>query len=371
MLKSMVAKKKKFRTSMKKILVVMNTMVIMTMTTSWLTIGFANTNQTHDDTNLLDQMDFNIKSRETTEGALSPLSSSTLASPSKKSIMIIATKSNGKKLIFNSIWSQLECFTEKVDKIIISSAKDNFQDEMSAFVEEVKETMPQIGSKIEVQNHWNDRYDAGLWCDALTEGNSTHKSTTLRSRISEYDQFFLINDSVMAVEPFNEFLDALERKNADLVSLNYWGDKKDGVVNGTYGTYWVESPVRAFSKKGIQVYSNHICKLGKIRWRFDCPHLKNSRYKRHRDKRCIVEKTEIDVAKYFRHDKVFGLYLGDDGNHHNWSNNFTYWKILRDEQSFPALKHSNRKVFESISRERPQDLTRCTTKLQNMENRNY
>jgi hypothetical protein len=222
--------------------------------------------------------------------------------------------------------------------------------------------MPQIGSKIEVQNHWNDRYDAGLWCDALTiEGNATHKrSSVLRPHLlSEYDQFFLINDSVIAVEPFNEVLDALERKNADLVSLNYWGDKKDGVVNGTY---WVESPVRAFSKKGMQVYSNHVCNLGTLRWKADCPHLKNSRYKHNRDKRCIVEKTEIDVAKYFPQDKVFGLYSGDDGTDNHWSNNFTYWNNLRNEQSFPAMKNSNTKMLERIRRERPQDLTRCTRK---------
>ncbi len=58
----------------------------------------------------------------------------------------------------------------------------------------------------------------------------------------------------MAAEPFNEGLDTLERKEADLVSLNYWGDKKD--VNAIF---WAESPVRAFSKKGMQVYSDNIC----------------------------------------------------------------------------------------------------------------
>lgn len=281
---------------------------------------------------------------------------------SKKSIMIIATKPYSKLKLF-SIWSQLECFAEKVDKIIISNAKNEFEDELSAFLEEVKRDMPQIGSKIEVQNHLNDRYDAGLWCDALTiEGNATHKrSSVIRPLLlSEYDQFFLINDSIIAVEPFNEVLDALERKNADLVSLNYWMYKnyeKEGVVNGTY---WVESPVRAFSKKGMQVYSNHVCNLDTIRWRADCPHLKNLR--NHRNKRCIVEKTEIDVAKYFPQDKVFGLYSGDDGTDQHWANNFTYWNKLRDEQSFPAMKNSNTKMLARIRIERPQDFTRCTTK---------
>ena len=85
-------------------------------------------------------------------------------------------------------------------------------------------------------------------------------------------------------------------------------------------------------------------------------------------KRCRgLLKTEIDVAKYFPQDKVFGVYPGGgDETQQIWSNHFTYWKKLRDEQSFPALKNSNMTAFESIlvSRERPQgDLTtRCITK---------
>jgi len=223
--------------------------------------------------------------------------------------------------------------------------------------------MPAIGSKLEVQAHWDDRYDAGLWCDGLTEvrkvgGYKGSNSTGVP--LSEYDQFFLINDSVMAIEPLNEVLDILEKKNADLVSLNYWGDKED--INEEY---WVESPVRAFSKKGIQVYSDKICNLGQIHWKIDCPYLSRlNKFRGHRSKqkRCIVDKTEVAVAKYFPKNKVFGLYIGNDGNEGSWSNNFTYWKKLRDEQSFPFIKNTNRKLIVGARREQPQDLARCTTK---------
>ena len=278
----------------------------------------------------------------------------------KKSVMIIATVPNN-EVKFASLWSQLECLGGTIDKIIISSAKNKFEEELSAFVKEVKERMSTIGAKIEVQAQWNDRYDAGLWCDALTEGNAgiykRSNSTPPVVRLSEYDQFFLINDSIMAIEPLNEVLDTLERKKADLVSLNYWGDKKD-----FNETYWVESPVRAFSKKGIQVYSDKICNLGPIRWKIDCPYLINNKSYKRRSKRCIVDKTEVSVAKYFPQDKVFGLYNGNDGNRGSWSNNFKYWKMLRDEQSFPFIKNSNKKLIEDARREQPQDLARCTTK---------
>jgi len=58
--------------------------------------------------------------------------------------MIIATKPSS-ALKFASVWSQLECFTDKIDKIIISNAKENFEDELTAFVEDVKVRMPKIG----------------------------------------------------------------------------------------------------------------------------------------------------------------------------------------------------------------------------------
>ena len=292
------------------------------------------------------------------------LTSSSTSAATKKSVMIIATVPNN-EVKFASLWSQLECLGGTIDKIIISSAKNKFEDELSAFVKEVKEKMPTIGAKIEVQAQWNDRYDAGLWCDALTEGNAgiykRSDSAPPVVRLSEYDQFFLINDSVMAIEPLNEVLDTLEREKADLISLNYWGDKK-GDINGTY---WVESPVRAFSKKGIQVYSDKICTLGQISWRIDCPFLMKTHPgwgQKKCTKRCIVDKTEVSVAKYFPQDKVFGLYNGNAGNGKPWANNFKYWKMLRDKQSFPFIKNTNRKLFENALREQPQDLARCTTK---------
>ena len=84
--------------------------------------------------------------------------------------------------------------------------------------------------------------------------------------------------------------------------------------------------------------------------------------KKKRTKRCIVDKTELSVAKYFPQDKVFGLYNDNAGNGKPWTNNFKYWKMLRDEQSFPFIKNTNRKLIEDALREQPQDLARCTTK---------
>ena len=46
-----------------------------------------------------------------------------------------------------------------------------FKENVTEFLQEVNETMPSISSRLEAQFHVNDRYDTGLWCDALVEGN--------------------------------------------------------------------------------------------------------------------------------------------------------------------------------------------------------
>ena len=83
--------------------------------------------------------------------------------------MVIATyPSNPIKL--DVIWSQLECFAGAFDKIIISAPNES-KETIIKFLQDVNDTMPLIRSRLEAQFHVNDRYDAGLWCDALIEGN--------------------------------------------------------------------------------------------------------------------------------------------------------------------------------------------------------
>ena len=312
---------------------------------------------------------------------------------SKKALLIIAISPTTDALRFAATWSILECFAADFDKIVISSSNVLHRNQTASvpacpfvtyFLRKVREAMPDVGSKIEDRYFFNNRYDAGLWCDAMvsTPRNSnisilekgTENRTSYVGGSSEYDRFMLINDSMMAVRKTNEFLTALEEKKADLVSLNSWGK------NATDPNFWVESPLRVFSLRGIQEYADRICSLGEIQPARDCPWLIDKSRKefeetsgrkgmerasrKERKKRCITVKTEIEVAKFYPPDKVFGLYPSyleeTDGSQTSWTISYRVWKELRDKMSFPALKVSHPETLEPVMRLQPEDTRTCT-----------
>ena len=152
--------------------------------------------------------------------------------------------------------------------------------------------MPEFDLRLDAEFYVNDRYDAGLWCDVLIKGNALNKVAAKNGQKgtyvgghSQYNRFLLINDSMMALKKSNEFLEALIEKNASLISLSYWGDKQQqqqqqdaagknstNKYHHVERNYWLESPLRAFSLEGIQIYADTICALPKIKWKRDCPH---------------------------------------------------------------------------------------------------
>jgi len=300
------------------------------------------------------------------------LNTNNFATHRTKALMVIAVyPSSGLK--FSAIWSQLECLAGDIDQIIIS-APTQFRENVTKFIMEVNTTIPAIGKRLKAQFYLNDRYDAGLWCDVLIKGNvlgTGADNTTYIGGLSQYDGFLLINDSLMAVEKSNELLETLRSKNASLVSLNYWGNKKhNSTHNGRNTTkYWLESAARAFSLEGIQVYADKVCSLKSVTSsRQYCPYLRG-KYPRKAKmiKKCIIMKTEIEVVDHYSIDKVHGLYPGEDKVRRpyrttHWSNNFTLWTGLRDQMSFPVLKVTNEFLLRQIRDKRPQDIERCTMK---------
>ena len=302
-------------------------------------------------------------------------------------LMIIAAYPSS-AVRLEATWSQLECFAPHFDRVVISAPVES-RSIIERLLAAVDERLPSVGQKATARYYVNDRYDAGLWCDALLkEGylrpNGGHNQLSWARLVrqyvggtSAYDRFLLINDSMMAVEHTNMFLEALAAKNASLVSLNYWGDKAAGYRNVTdRKKYWLESPLRAFDLAGVQVYADKICALPTIHWRQHCKHMWTTMYgsgNEFRKKRCIVEHTEMTVVDHYNLEKVHGLFPGHDGERHwndqmgleelgQWGKNYTYWTHLRKE-GFPALKNSDPEAFEQARRERPRDVKRCTSKL--------
>ena len=89
-----------------------------------------------------------------------------------------------------AVWSHLECMVEHnkhIGKVVIAAPRNGaVQSSMLKLVEYVKESLPAVALRLEVQHYVNDRYDAGLWCDAITQGglltryNNTEKAKATR-----------------------------------------------------------------------------------------------------------------------------------------------------------------------------------------------
>mmetsp|Transcript_800 Transcript_800/g.1264 ORF Transcript_800/g.1264 Transcript_800/m.1264 type:complete len:340 (+) Transcript_800:327-1346(+) len=266
-----------------------------------------------------------------------------------------------------SLWSQLECFTGNVDRVIITAAEYS-KELMDPFVEEITRTMPQFKdgtTSLEVRYFVNDRYDSGLWCDALKGdvevlNNNAGDALSSSPVVQQFDQFILVNDSVMAIQRSTELLDVLRSKNLDMISLTY---------SLLGGSYWLEANYRGFSREGIHKLMDHICVPN------PCQVKKNVR-RRHR---CMVDTFEIPTAGLFDRSKVWGLYHGDapiqyfNATAKNkpmqtspmWHSNYPFWnEILRENQHFPAAKISNRWLYTWLLKRNKADHDRCLTLLQ-------
>mmetsp|Transcript_16129 Transcript_16129/g.19704 ORF Transcript_16129/g.19704 Transcript_16129/m.19704 type:complete len:396 (-) Transcript_16129:830-2017(-) len=245
-----------------------------------------------------------------------------------------------------ALWSQLECFTNNIQKVVIT-ASDWSKPVLEPFIEEARNTIPHFKDgtvTVDVRYFTNDRYDIGLWCDSLKDNQAIK-----RSLLDKYDDFTLINDSVMAVEQSSEMIDTLRDKNLNVVSLTY------SLLEG----YWIEANYRAFSSDGIHPLLNHICVPN------DCDK-KKAKWKRHR---CNVDNFEVPIAGLYPRSSVWGLYHGDAGEYFQnkpmqmsemWHSNYPYWaEVLRKEHNVPAVKISNRWFYEWLIKKNKPDHDRC------------
>jgi hypothetical protein len=114
-----------------------------------------------------------------------------------------------------SLWSELECFTINLDHVVISAPEWG-----RPFIEKVidmaKQYIPHFLKAqvtIEPRFYVNNRYDVGLWCDALE---------TLRKDGQDkvFDEFGLINDSVYALRPFSGVFDNIGHMDVHMTVSN-------------------------------------------------------------------------------------------------------------------------------------------------------
>lgn len=117
-----------------------------------------------------------------------------------------------------ALWSHLECLTEKINHILIAAPDTSWSRfNVDAIVEKFqaapvlsnqneKHSIPTIPTPtIEAVYFTNDRYDVGLWCDALNSRYYRHNKYT----VPENQSIFLINDSVFSREKYVELTDRI------------------------------------------------------------------------------------------------------------------------------------------------------------------
>ena len=234
-------------------------------------------------------------------------------STSSKNIMIIAAYPKSFKRLA-ALWSIIECYSSGIDTIVIS-APDWSHDIMNLFMEGIRESQSKNNKdtnnhkNITVKYYVNNRYDVGLWCDALQvqvepsppqqqvehEPESEDEAEDVFYFDDSYDNFILINDSFLLLEQpklneVNELLHALQSNpNMEVVSLNYSLRPK----------YWLESVARGFSVQGISKFIAHSCiKSDEEKKHGFCNNTKRVRTKV-LHKKCISDKFEVNLIDAF------------------------------------------------------------------------
>ncbi|KAL3756082.1 hypothetical protein ACHAWU_009384 [Discostella pseudostelligera] len=161
-----------------------------------------------------------------------------------------------------ALWTQLECLTDGIDRVLISAPDTSWSREIIAQVIYRFTQLSNTSSfTLEAVFNLNNRYDAGLWCDGLDHINSRNTSSGVPRAV------FLINDSAAALRRYdaltNRIVNAthieqlnktIEEGSVKLISLN--GELTTPERNKYF---WVESVYRGLTPDGASIFYHHTC----------------------------------------------------------------------------------------------------------------
>ena len=242
------------------------------------------------------------------------------------SVLVIATVPYDEDHV-RALWSQLECFTDGIDVVVLSAPLGS-EAIMEPFRDQVLRVLLHLND-VTVHYFRNDRYDVGLWCDALSALGYSNTTDSV-----PFNNTLLLNDSVFAMRRFGGILDTLRtHRDKQMVGLSY---------SFTHG-YWIESVFRGFARGGILPFMAHSCSRGPSDRSFGPRYL--AQYKK---KRAIVTHHEIPLARQYPTNSTMGLFPSDPpgdwpekyklGQISTWVQNESLWRYLKDELFFPVAK---------------------------------
>ena len=98
-------------------------------------------------------------------------SSTTVETPSTgapiETVLIIATVPYSANHVM-ALWTQLECVTDGIDRVLISAPDTTWSKEIIAHVIKLFTQLSNSTTfRLEAAFHLNNRYDVGLWCDGI------------------------------------------------------------------------------------------------------------------------------------------------------------------------------------------------------------
>ncbi len=178
-------------------------------------------------------------------------------------VLIIATVPYSADHVM-ALWTQLECVTSGIDRVLISAPDTSWSKEIIAHViKRFTQLSNTTAFHLEAVFNLNNRYDVGLWCDGIDHINARNTSTAVPRAM------FLINDSAAAlsrydaltnrtvhatqIEQLNE-TNKYEKGSLKLISLN--GDLS---TPGRNKYFWVESVYRGLTPDGASIFYKHSC----------------------------------------------------------------------------------------------------------------
>ncbi|KAL3906513.1 MAG: hypothetical protein SGILL_009240, partial [Bacillariaceae sp.] len=253
-------------------------------------------------------------------------------------VLVIAAVPNDARQA-SALWTELECLTRMVDKVIVSAPGEH-ERFVLYLLDLARKHIPHFANEqvlLEAKFYSNDRYDVGLWCDALEDVNKT-----------TYDEFGLLNDSVFVIKPDSQVLDAIEGRNLSLSSLAYSFSSKFFREFGPEH-YSVQSTYRGMYVEGLHTFMSHSCHP------VDHPSFCADDPSEARRKACIANNFERTLASKYDRDKVGGLYLADapkdlstEQNGKIWQTNVAYWKKLVAQHGFPVIKSKRTNIIPEV-----------------------
>lgn len=230
---------------------------------------------------------------------------------------------------FVALWTLLECLTFGVDRVVLATSHTYYDSEIENIATEARQ---KLMLNIKVYYFINDRYDVGLWCDAI-------------SVLQIKGVVYLLNDSVFALRVFKHMHVAvttlLKSKTAPVVlamaGSNTMGDGYDGAL-------WIESYYRGFSPMALQTFVNYSCSVAATKNVQHCQTKVRAKFKK---KRCIVDYHEIGLSRQYETDTVYHLYTADEQDPDKrakrktkqmWNQNYDIWHKLVSNEGFPLAK---------------------------------